>query len=232
MDHAYQPINGRRDLYDEHWDRKTFQNGVLKNRMVGMPVNPSRLFIYWSVDDERRSLIAYHFMCSWHTLPLCLCLYDVTDCWFDGYNAPMLEEHSVHSEADNWYFENLVPGRNYVVHLGTTICQPMFTILRSNVVSLPPTKGADTRQILRFAQLQLQQQPYRDAKGGREAISHNGPGNDNSNDNITDNGGHNDKSHGDHNDKSHGNHSPSRASQPLGTYHYETAFDGYHVVEP
>ncbi|QSO47777.1 DUF4912 domain-containing protein [Alicyclobacillus mengziensis] len=145
--HAHQPSKRPRDLYDEHWHRR-----VSPSTMMGMPVNPFKLFVYWSVDDERRALVAYHFMTSWYDLPLYLCLYDVTDCWFDGYNAPLLQKNSVHADADNWYFQGLTPGRNYIAHLATTTLKDMFTILRSNVISLPPSKSPTTRQIVRFVQ--------------------------------------------------------------------------------
>lgn len=145
--HTHQPCNAPRDrdLYDEHWHRR-----LTPSRMIGMPVNPFKLFVYWSVDDERRALVAYHFMTSWYDLPLSLCLYDVTNCWFDGYNAPMMQKHTVHGDADNWYFQGLTPGRNYIVHLATTAPQDMFTILRSNVISLPPSKSSTQRQSVRF----------------------------------------------------------------------------------
>ena len=158
--HAHQPSNGPKDLYDEHWQRR-----FTPSRMIGMPVDPFKLFVYWSVDDERRALVSYHFMTSWYDLPLYLCLYDVTDCWFDGYNAPMLQKNTVHGDADNWYFQGLTPGRNYIVHLATTTFQDMFTILRSNVISLPPSRAPERRQILQF--VQPLQEAYTDVTDSR-----------------------------------------------------------------
>lgn len=136
------------DLTDERWNRHTGHS-----RMVGLPINPTSCFMYWEVDSDKRTMIAEHFASDWHALPLYLCLYDVTECWFDGRNAPLLERCSVSSEADNWYLRGLTPHHNYVVDLATTtIHNRLFCIQRSNVISLPPGKAMPAQPHVQFVQ--------------------------------------------------------------------------------
>lgn len=138
----YKPGN----VEDEHWNRHTH-----RNRMVGLPINPTSLFVYWEVDSDTRLMIAEHFVSGWNELPFYLCLYDVTDCWFDGHNAPLVERPGVPSEADNWYFHSLSPHRNYMVDLATTtIHNHLFSIYRSNVISLPPGKVTPAKPYVQF----------------------------------------------------------------------------------
>ncbi|MFD1677003.1 DUF4912 domain-containing protein [Alicyclobacillus fodiniaquatilis] len=136
----------REDDFDEQWDRR-----YGTSRVVGMAKDPHTIFVYWEVDDTRRALIARHFCAQWDTLALYLCVYDVTDCWFDGYNAPLIARIRVQSE-DNWYIHNLQSDRNYVIDLATTsLDDRLFSIHRSNVVTLPLDKTAALQPEVQFA---------------------------------------------------------------------------------
>ncbi|CAM3935596.1 DUF4912 domain-containing protein [Alicyclobacillus pomorum] len=147
--------------FDEQWVRSTG-----KSRIVGMAKDPRTLFAYWEVDPLRKAMISRHFCSRWEELPLYLCVYDVTHCWFDGYNAPMTARCRVHPEADNWYFHDLQPHRNYVVVLATTtIHDRLFSVLRSNVVTLPPAKTDAFQPHIKFVPMELplqtsQRHPY------------------------------------------------------------------------
>jgi hypothetical protein len=147
--------------FDEQWVRSTG-----KSRIVGMAKDPRTLFAYWEVDPLRKAMISRHFCSRWEELPLYLCVYDVTHCWFDGYNAPMAARCRVHPEADNWYFHDLQPHRNYVVVLATTtIHDRLFSVLRSNVVTLPPAKTDAFQPHIKFVPMELplqtsQRHPY------------------------------------------------------------------------
>ncbi|MFB5190862.1 DUF4912 domain-containing protein [Alicyclobacillus fastidiosus] len=124
------------DLYDDRWSRCSG-----RSRLVAMVKDPSTLFVYWEVDELSRRLVTDHFQCEWETLPLFLCVYDVTHRWFNGYNAPLVAKHRVSHDADNWYLHQLTPQHNYVVHLSTTTFHDqLFCILPSDAVKLPPNK--------------------------------------------------------------------------------------------
>ncbi|WAH37657.1 DUF4912 domain-containing protein [Alicyclobacillus dauci] len=134
------------DLYDETWERKT---GV--SQVVGMVNNPDTIYVYFGVDEERKELTARHFCSHWSELPLYLCIYDVTGVWFDGYNAPLVRQIQVPSDAESWYVHGLEPDRNYVIDLATTtIGGRLFSIVRSDVVTLPPTRTATAQLHAKF----------------------------------------------------------------------------------
>ncbi|WP_169794084.1 DUF4912 domain-containing protein [Alicyclobacillus acidiphilus] len=144
---VYAPdLGGQRHLYDESWEFPDFSN-----RIVALALNPSCVFVYWTISLARRRLIQEHFMADWDALPLCLCLYDVTDILFDGYNAPLLRRVSVDPGTNNWYLHNLPSGRNYVVDLATMNHDRLFCLLRSNMVALPPDRSAASRVKIPFA---------------------------------------------------------------------------------
>lgn len=127
-------------LYDETWTRPT---GV--SRIVGMVKNTSTLYVYFEVDCESRNLLEQHFSSSWGGLPLYLCVYDVTDVWFDGYNAPLVVQIRVPSDAESWYINSLPSARNYVIDVATTTsAQRLFCIARSKVISTPPPPASST----------------------------------------------------------------------------------------
>ncbi|GMA63328.1 DUF4912 domain-containing protein [Alicyclobacillus fastidiosus] len=137
---------GKIDLYDDSWSRRTG-----RSRIVAMVKDPSTLFVYWEVDELSKRLLTNHFQSEWGTLPLFLCVYDVTNCWFDGYNAPLVAKHRVSHDADNWYLHQLMPQHNYVVHLSTTTFHDqLFCILSSNVVKLPPSKVGSLEPQVQF----------------------------------------------------------------------------------
>jgi hypothetical protein len=136
-------------LFDEQW---SVHSG--KSRMVGMARDPWTIFAYWEVDELRRDMIARHFASTWAELPLYLCVYDVTGCWFDGTNAPLVRQMRVSSEAYSWYIHDMPPNRNYVLDLAITLSQERrFSILRSNVVTLPPERATPCQPYVQFLPL-------------------------------------------------------------------------------
>ncbi len=103
-----------------------------------MVQQPGTVFVYWEVDEFRKSLICEHFQTTWDNLPFYLHLCDVTDVLYDGSNAHSVRSIQVHPHSDHWYIHNVSPGRWYVVDFGTTTSQgQFFCILRSNAVEVP-----------------------------------------------------------------------------------------------
>jgi hypothetical protein len=110
-----------------------------ENRLVAMVKDFQCLYVYWELAEERKRLLTEHFGCEIGHLPLFLRVCDVTDLYFNGYDAHDIREIPVSWEADNWYIHQLQSGRNYFVDLGTkTIHGRFFALLRSNLVQLPP----------------------------------------------------------------------------------------------
>ncbi|WP_284199677.1 DUF4912 domain-containing protein [Alicyclobacillus sacchari] len=91
-------------------------------------------------------------MCDWSNMPLSICVYDVTGVWFDGHNAPLVRQEIIQpTDTTNWYIHNLVPGRHYVVDLTLERDGERFSLLRSNMVSLPPLAKHGAQPDLKFA---------------------------------------------------------------------------------
>ncbi|GIM45075.1 hypothetical protein DNHGIG_06240 [Collibacillus ludicampi] len=135
-------------LEDETWVTR-----YQENRLVALIKDYQCVYVYWEISEERQRLLNEHFCCEIGNLPLFLRVYDVTALYFNGYNAHRYWEISIPWEADNWYIHGLEPGRNYFVDLGTkTIHGRFFTVLRSNLVELPPQpSGEGLDPSVRFA---------------------------------------------------------------------------------
>lgn len=134
-------------LFDESWKR-TWQT----NRIVLMLKEPNTLFVYWEVDNLRKSLLAEHFQTGWANMPLFLQLSDVTLIDFNGYNAVSTRRIQVNWNAENWYIHQVEPGRRYMADLGTTTLKgDFFCILRSNIVETPPWPRRGLQPSLQFA---------------------------------------------------------------------------------
>jgi hypothetical protein len=127
------------DLWNESWSRR-----LSGSRLSLWAVDPHHLFAYWTVADWRKQLVEEHFRQSWMDLPVCLRLNDVTDLWFDGYNAHESVQIRIHPNTDNWHFLQIVSDRNYVLELGISLDSgAFFSILRSNMVHCPADPLAD-----------------------------------------------------------------------------------------
>ncbi|TDY43076.1 uncharacterized protein DUF4912 [Alicyclobacillus sacchari] len=134
-------------LYNEDWNI-----AYQRSRMVGLPVHPTCLFAYWFMTDDHRRLCEEHWLCDWSNMPLSICVYDVTGVWFDGHNAPLVRQEIIQpTDTTNWYIHNLVPGRHYVVDLTLERDGERFSLLRSNMVSLPPLAKHGAQPDLKFA---------------------------------------------------------------------------------
>ncbi|GLG00138.1 hypothetical protein Alches_01770 [Alicyclobacillus hesperidum subsp. aegles] len=136
-----------RQLYNEDWI-VSYQ----RSHMFCLPINPTCLFAYWFITDDWRRLCGEHWLCDWSNMPLTICVYDVTGVWFDGHNAPLIRQENIgDTSTTNWYIHNLVPGRHYIVDLAVDSQGELFSLLRSNMVSLPPRAEYGVQPSVTFA---------------------------------------------------------------------------------
>jgi hypothetical protein len=107
--------------------------------LVVLPIDPSSLFAYWEVSEERKRLVEQHFRCDWAILPKILRVYDVNCIEFNGDNANGSRSIPIDDGANRWIIREALPACSYCIDYGTTtIDGRFFTILRSNAVSTPP----------------------------------------------------------------------------------------------
>lgn len=118
---------------DQFWTRSW---GV--DRLAALVRDPSTIFVYWEVSEERKRLVSRHFGVAWHELRFYLRVHDVTDMVWNGENAHETRTYDVAPDADAWYVRELQPGRDYIVDFGlwTSAGQP-FVILRSQPAATP-----------------------------------------------------------------------------------------------
>lgn len=115
-------------------------------RVSLMTRDPHSIFGYWELTPEFREMTARHFGCDWEQLPLVLRLY-LAD---EAESPHMIREVDVSHLTDNWFFHELLPGRTYVLDLGTRNIYGVFVaLLRSNTVATPrnwPGKSVPARR--------------------------------------------------------------------------------------
>jgi hypothetical protein len=120
------------DLFDTPW---TSQWNV--SRMVAMVRDPATVFIYWEVDESRRSLLSRHFQTTWDQLPLYLVVREAD-------NMVPIQQEAVPADASKWYIHNLPNDRRLVIDLATTTLRGhWFTILRSSIGKTPPGRNRE-----------------------------------------------------------------------------------------
>jgi len=120
-------------IFNESWTRTW---GV--NRLTVLVQGPRTMYAYWEVNELRMRLICEHFQSDWAGLPFYLQVYDVSEIYFDGYNAHSSRLIRVNPYSDNWFINDIQPNRHYVVDFGTKASNgQFFTILRSSVVETP-----------------------------------------------------------------------------------------------
>ncbi len=112
-----------------------------------MSIDPGSLYAYWELTPEFREMVSRHFRCVWDDLPLFLRLYTANEL---GENLTVAQETEVSRITDNYFFHKLLPGRQYVMDLGTRNVYNVFVaLLRSNYVTTPRNwPGRSARQHL------------------------------------------------------------------------------------
>jgi hypothetical protein len=113
-----------------------------------MTRDPQSLYAYWELTPEFREMTARHFGCDWDELPLVLRLY-MMDNVDDG--PRVIQEVNTSRLTDNWFFHNLLPGKSYVLDVGTRNVYNVFVaLLRSNWVTTPrnwPGRSSSGQQL-------------------------------------------------------------------------------------
>ncbi|MGI6609207.1 MAG: DUF4912 domain-containing protein [Limnochordia bacterium] len=100
-----------------------------------MTRDPQSLYAYWELTPEFREMTSRHFGCDWDELPLVLRLYMIDDV-DDG--PRVIQEVNTSRLTDNWFFHSLLPGKTYVLDVGTRNVYNVFvTLLRSNHATTP-----------------------------------------------------------------------------------------------
>ena len=121
-------------------------HGYQENRLTILPKDPYSIFGYWELTEDSRNITEAHFQRLWRELTLAVRIYDLSGVvHFDGFNA-LWREHILHPMADNWYFEQLIPGHYYCVEIGVKGDNgSFFPLVRSNTVATPRDTAGPAR---------------------------------------------------------------------------------------
>lgn len=127
------------DLTDLDADLGDLPGGYGESRIMILPRDPQWAYIYWDIPNEHKEGLR-----AQGGQQLTLRLYDVTDVYFDGYNAHSMQEFPCDEMAREWYLPIPVSDRDFVVDIGYHTADGRWLILaRSASVKVPPVYPSD-----------------------------------------------------------------------------------------
>lgn len=127
------------DLTDIDADLGDLPAGYGESRIVILPRDPQWAYVYWDVPGEHKDALR-----SQGGQQLALRLHDVTDVYFDGYNAHSVQEFPIDELAREWYLPLPVSDRDFIVDVGYRTGDGRWLVLaRSASVKVPPMYPSD-----------------------------------------------------------------------------------------
>ncbi len=105
-----------------------------KDKFFGFEVNPNWIFFYWDFSNKTLDLIKNH-------LTLTLRVYDVTYIEFNGTNAHRTFEMEIDKNTRKYYIFVPQSGADYIAEIGYKENNRFMPLLRSNLVSTPPSSA-------------------------------------------------------------------------------------------
>jgi hypothetical protein len=107
------------------------------DRIQLMAIDPTKIYVYWSVSNRKKWLSAQHFQLDWSVIPKMIRIYNTTDLFFDGTNANHFFDIPV-GESLSWHVQHLNPDSTYVADFGTiNIFGQFVPMIRSHAVKTP-----------------------------------------------------------------------------------------------
>ncbi len=103
-----------------------------KDKLVGLEVNPSWIHFYWDFSEKTREILKAHS-------PLLLRVYDVTYIEFNGTNAHRTFELELNMSTRKYYVQVPQPNADYIAEIGYKEGNKFVPLLRSNLVTTPPS---------------------------------------------------------------------------------------------
>jgi hypothetical protein len=118
-------------------ERKVVSNVTLpktygKDKLVGLEVNPTWVHFYWDFSEKTERILKAH-------TPMVLRVYDVTYINFNGANAHRTFELELDFNVRKYYVKVPMPAADYIAELGYKDGERFVPLLRSNLISTPPS---------------------------------------------------------------------------------------------
>ncbi len=112
-----------------------------KDKLVGLEVNTNWLHFYWDLSEKTRRILSVRS-------PIVLRVYDVTYIDFNGTNAHRTFEMELNPNISKYYVFVPQPNADYLAEIGYKDGNKFVPLLRSNLVTTPPSSP-------RLAQMEL-----------------------------------------------------------------------------
>ncbi len=119
-------------VHEEARNEKALPRTYEKDKLVGLEVNPNWIHFYWDFSSKTSGLLVSH-------APMVLRVYDVTYVNFNGVNAHRTFELELDPSARKYYVNVPNAGADYVAEIGYRDGEKFVPLLRSNLVSTPPS---------------------------------------------------------------------------------------------
>jgi len=127
------------DLTDIDADLGDLPGGYGESRIMILPRDPQWAYVYWDVPGDHKDQLR-----AQGGQQLALRLYDVTDVYFDGFNAHSVQEFPIDELAREWYLPIPVSDRDFIVDIGYRTADGRWLVLaRSASVKVPPMYPSD-----------------------------------------------------------------------------------------
>ena len=125
-------------VLDERERAQTIPWGYGRDKVVAMPIDPERLYVYWEVTDEAIARARAELGRSGDDAWLDLRVYDVTGILFDGGNAHHFSDVGIARSDRQWFLTIGRPTSTVVVELGLLARDGSFAkIARSHRADFP-----------------------------------------------------------------------------------------------
>lgn len=122
------PSNENKEIKSEIQLPKTYK----KDKLVGLEVNQSWIHFYWDFSEKTKKILKAHS-------PLILRVYDVTYIEFNGTNAHRTFEMGIGMSTQKYYVQVPQPNADYIAEIGYKEGNKFVPLLRSNLVTTPPS---------------------------------------------------------------------------------------------
>ncbi len=109
-------------------------SSYFKDKFFGFEVNPNWIYFYWDFSSKSLEIIKNH-------LNLALRVYDVTYIEFNGTNAHRTFEMEIDRNMLKYYVFVPQSGADYIAEIGYKENNRFMPLLRSNLVSTPPSSA-------------------------------------------------------------------------------------------
>lgn len=134
------------DLMSNSIDRMELPQWYDENKMVLMVVNPNTVYVYWEFAFSQNKAMREN--------QLIVRLFEQTP---DYQPQELVKSVALPPFTDNWYFNDLQPDHDYRADLGWEQNGVFYSLIKSNIVNVPPADPLNSTGQTKWQPVALQQ---------------------------------------------------------------------------